>query len=271
MAWAARGVAAVALVLTLGVGGCEIHEGEQGMADPARSRDAAPADGGTSLLGATAANPADAGGPAYRPTCPAPFCDPRLGGQCPGGTCALRGEVPTCGEPGLSLEGERCEHADACAPGLSCVLALGAGVCRRLCCPGPASEPAEPSSCPAGTRCGGSGQLVDGTTTEWGSCEPIRRCELFGMLQGCELREACYIVDADGHTECRIAGTAQAGEACRRPEDCGPKLFCGLLTQRCVPICQLDQNNCEPGARCIAQAHSPRGTGFCMQQSMSGL
>ena len=101
--------------------------------------------------------------------------------------------------------------------------------------------------------------------TLWGRCLEARSCDVLAPAMSCLPGEGCYIVDALGRTECRVSGTAGAGESCVLPEDCAPGFFCGGLSSRhCIRICRIGQNDCPaPEGRCIAQAHSPTGTGFC--------
>ena len=88
----------------------------------------------------------------------------------------------------------------------------------------------------------------------------------------CEDREGCYIIDPSGGTECRIAGDATAGQPCRLQEDCEAGFFCGGVgvTKRCVQICRLDTpGDCEEGEACVAQAHTPDGSGLCSVDATS--
>jgi hypothetical protein len=87
----------------------------------------------------------------------------------------------------------------------------------------------------------------------------------------CPSREACYIVGADAATECRFAGTAEAGAACERPEDCAPGLFCGGLgAHTCLVVCALAAaRGCPDGMRCVAQSYSPAESGICVRDMLA--
>src|SRR5690606_29398114 len=174
------------------------------------------------------------------------------------------GEASSC-EPaaGALAVNAPCESVADCAPGLACfATADGGGTCGRICCP------SEPDACVDGAVCGGSGVLVDGTATSWGRCSPPQPCDVLDPVASCGDREGCYIVDRAGTTECRVAGSADIGEVCSAQNDCRPGAFCGL-GGRCVRICRLGAGDCPAGeGRCVAQVHSPPGTGFCTADSL---
>ncbi|HJL17477.1 MAG TPA: hypothetical protein RMH99_17540 [Sandaracinaceae bacterium LLY-WYZ-13_1] len=260
-----------ALLLALLVAGCDT-----GMMDPpdaARLRDAAVVDGG-GLLDAgpmvfdDAGPAADAGAAdAGPPLCVIGVCDPRSADGCTEGSCVLWGADATCEpEAGAGGPGSTCEAVGDCAAGLACFRRPGGGVCGRICCPD------DGSACIDGAICGGSGVLVDGSETSWGRCLPRRTCDLLEPAEACEAREGCYIVDAGGTTECRVAGSGGSGEACEMQEDCRAGFFCGGIgaAKRCVRICRIGAEDCptEEG-RCVAQAHTPEGIGLCSLDSSS--
>lgn len=234
--------------------------------DAAPQRDAELADGGGVLDGGSVPSldaSADAGDGGSAWTCPVEVCDPRVGDDgCREGACVLWGSTAACEVgAGALLAGSPCEAVTDCAPGLACFQDRdGSGVCGRICCPG------DELACPEGSLCAGSGSLVDGTSAPWGRCLPPRSCSLLRPEATCEAREGCYLLDLDGTTECRIAGTAGAGEPCRIQEDCQAGFFCGGVRSmlRCVRVCRLGGDECPSDeGRCVAQAHSPEGTGFC--------
>lgn len=189
--------------------------------------------------------------------CEVADCDPRRP-DCESGSCVLWGEASTC-EPaaGPYPAGTPCTTVMDCAAGLACFLTHAGGECGRICCP------SQPDACTDGAVCRGSGVLVDGTATSWGRCLPPQSCEVLRAEESCEPREGCYIVDTSGATECRVAGTGGPGDPCVAQEDCADGFFCGFLKQ-CVRICRLGEGDCPPSeGRCIAQSHSPPGTGLC--------
>lgn len=245
--------------LTLAIAGCS--SGPDG-ADASAPRDAALADGGGLLDGgADAAGFADGGGDAGGVVACAGACDPRMPGQCGDGeSCVLAGESSSCEAMWTGSIGPEgpCMYATDCAPGLACFETPDGGRCGRVCCPGD-------STCIDGASCGGSGVLIDGTATPWGRCLPPRSCDVLAPEDSCEMREGCYIVDSAGNTECRFAGGGEAGAPCATQEDCRSGFFCGGIAEtRCVRICRIDGEPCPiDEGRCMAQAHSPEGTGFC--------
>ncbi|GAB5547742.1 MAG: hypothetical protein SangKO_075020 [Sandaracinaceae bacterium] len=236
--------------------------------DGGPTRDAALVDGG-GLLDAGASRDAgqDSGAgdvDAGALLCADAVCDPRSADGCTEGACVLWGEAAACqSEPGSQSLGSECTEPGACAPGLACFRDGERGVCARICCPG------DGSACSDGASCGGSGELVDGSMTSWGRCLARRTCDVLDPAGTCEPREGCYIVDGAGTTECRVAGSADAGEACEEQQDCQSGFFCGGVgSKRCVRICELGAGEC-PEGRCMAQAHSPSGTGFCTLDMMT--
>lgn len=240
--------------------------------DGGPARDAALADGGGLLDAGIAPRDAgrDAGASDAGPSglCWSAACDPRVP-DCTGGSCVLWGEASTCeSTPGSYAANARCETVMDCTPGLACFLGSdGYGVCGRVCCPG------DGAACVDGAVCGGSGLLVDGTPTSWGRCLPPRSCSLLRPEETCDEREGCYIVDTERTTECRVAGPGGPGDSCAAQTDCQAGFFCGGLpgAQRCVRICRLEANECPTAeGRCVAQRHSPEGTGFCTVDMLTG-
>ena len=231
-------------------------------------RDASLLDGAIVIEDGGSAPDASATPDAGAPLCPPGDCDPTRVGSCPegSGSCVLYGAAPSCAlDVGTVRTGYSCESNLDCAPSLACFIAgtsVTTGVCARVCCVG------DDSVCDPGQRCAGSGLLLAGTLTPWGRCLETRACDVLSPTT-CEPREGCYIVDATGRTECRVAGAAQAGESCVLPEDCAPGLFCGgLTTRQCIQICRIGQGECPTMQRCVAQAHSPSGTGFCTTETL---
>jgi len=235
--------------------------------DAGVERDTALAEGMVVRTDATVVDDAaqDVGGDAAVSACGL-GCDPSgppgpLSG-CPiGQRCVLEAEAPTCRSAAGLAAGSPCDAVDACGLGLACFRASRStgGVCAPVCCP------RGPDACVAG-RCGGDGVLVDGTVTAFGRCLPPRRCDVLAPELTCEAREGCYVVDALGTTECRLAGVRGLNDSCVLPEDCAPGLFCGGLGARtCLRICAIDTPRCEAGQRCVAQSYSPAGSGVCVE------
>ncbi len=253
------------LTLLVLLAGCDPGHGGP---DGSVTRDAELADGAPFDAGAlTDAGTALRDGSWPWATCPPTVpCDPRSADGCGAESCVLWSASSSC-EPttGALGPGVSCDSVMGCAPGLACFRTReGTGVCGRICCA------ADEAGCTAGLSCGGSGVLVDGTATEWGRCLPLRSCDVLDPSTSCETREGCYIVDALGNTQCRLAGTGDAGDPCVEQEDCQSGFFCGgvATTRRCVRICRIGAEDCDSGERCVAQAHSPAGTGFCTAEML---
>ncbi len=238
---------------------CGDDDGSRDAGPDAARADATVVDGGpiSDAAGTDArVDATDAAGPL---SCEGP-CDPvAVVGTCDAGFCVLAGSEPSCvSTGGGQAEGEPCDAVDPCAPGLACFLKREGGTCGRVCCP-TASD-----GCRVDEHCGGPGVLFDGTRTTFRQCLPPRRCNVLG--DACEPMEACYIVDPDGGTDCRAAGTAPVGAPCERPNDCAPGLACtGLFERTCVRVCSLTASAaCPPDeGTCVAYAQSPEGTGLC--------
>lgn len=251
----------------LGVSGCD--DGAWGVDAGPVVRDAAPSDGGGLLdAGAQDAGSFDSGPTpvdAGAPLCEALVCDPRSADGCADGSCVLWGVAASCElEAGGLGPGAACGRVGECAPGLACFLSDAAGVCGRICCPG------DGIACLDGTSCGGSGVLIDGSETSWGRCLLRRECDLNRPTETCEPREGCYIVDASGTTECRVAGSGGSAAPCVVQEDCQAGFFCSNVpaSPLCVRICRIGEDDCRPEeGRCVAQAHTPSGTGLCTLDS----
>lgn len=246
----------VALALVACDGG-EIVE-DAGTVRDASLRDAALTEAGPPQV--DAGSVADAGAP----LCAFGTCDPRTGDGCGAmEQCVLEGREATCEsvtEPGMLAPGSECTASRECAQGAACFQIEGVGRCARVCCPGDDSE------CDTDYRCGGSGSLSDGTATEWGRCVMRSTCDVLDPSTSCASREGCYIIDAEGTTECRIAGTLGAGERCAAQEECAGGFFCGGLmpARTCRRICDLELDDCPPSeGTCVQQGHSPDGSGIC--------
>ena len=236
-------------------------------------RDAQVSDAGGLLDGGPVATDAgvarDAGAPDAEPLCQWDLCDPRAATGCTSGQCVLWDEEARCeAETGMLGRDVDCTEVGQCAPGLACFRVDGVGRCGRICCPG------DGNACMTGESCGGSGVLVDSTQTRWGRCLDLRNCDVHAPTEDCEEREGCYIIDLEGATECRVAGTGEGADGCEAQEDCAAGFFCGGITgmKRCVRICRLGMDDCrEAGARCVAQAHTPPGSGLCTVDASSAM
>lgn len=249
----------------LALAGCD--SGEPAGPDAMIVRDASLLDGSGLLDAGQASDAGPAASDGGSTLCEIAVCDPRSPDGCSAGSCVLWSDASSCEtSPGGFSAGMACETTMDCAPGLACFLDGTAGTCGRVCCPGDAM------ACTDGAVCAGSGVLVDGTETSWGRCLPPRTCDVLRPTETCEAREGCYIVDAEGNTQCLVAGTGGPGEACAAQQDCQPGFFCGGIgsMRRCVRICRLGAGECpESEGRCVAQAHSPAGTGFCTVDALT--
>lgn len=191
------------------------------------------------------------------------LCDPR-GGRCGGGSiCVLVGEAPSCAiGSGTKVEGERCASSLECVAGTTCFRRREGGICGRICCGADDLD----ATCGDERRCGGPGVLVEGASTDYGECLPVRPCDVLGASSECLVGEACFLVGERGETDCRVPGTAGVGEACAVAEDCAAGTTCtGLFERTCVRVCRLEaEGACPVGeGTCVAYAQSPPGTGLC--------
>lgn len=202
--------------------------------------------------------PSDVGADTPAERCPG-ACRPDEGSCRDLEACVLWTATPECVPFGGSLSvGSPCEETDQCMAGLACFAGDGGGVCGRVCCR------ADPTSCEGDDVCSGSGMLVDGTMTEFGSCGPSRTCSLLNPAS-CGEGEGCYLIE-EGEADCRPAGSVGVGEACEGPSDCLPGLGCvGAFNKQCARNCRIGAPDACPPAEgeCRAFADSPEGAGLC--------
>lgn len=245
----------------------------------------APSDGGTVLYDAyriveeaglvyhdatlvDAATPPDAAPPSTDTSSPsvcAGTCDPTDATSCaPGEVCVLDGAEPRCvTTAGVLARGMPCVTVSDCRGGLGCFRAASGavqGVCDVPCCPG------DTGTCSGVSLCGGERTLVDGTATSFGRCVNPQTCSLLDSAS-CHAGEGCYVLSADGATECRTAGTIAEGQTCDTASSCAPGLLCVGLDQRvCVRVCAIADGDadCATGERCQRQAYTPYDAGVCV-------
>ena len=246
------GIALVAFSLV----GCPIRESSA--PDAGRARDAPIVETGLTFPDALTASDALAS----RPDAPSAYCrgscSPIARTGCADGDCVLTGDTASCGVAGILSEGSECIESVQCGAGLACFdNGSGSSTCELICCPGD-------DSCGPDATCGGSGLLVGGVPTSWGRCLPERRCTVLAATSACTEREACYVVDAIGTTECRVAGARLMGEVCEVPNDCASGFACvGASAKTCVALCSLDASTCPRATECVRQAYTPSGIGIC--------
>ncbi|GAB4213124.1 MAG: hypothetical protein OHK0013_36690 [Sandaracinaceae bacterium] len=256
--------AATALLVSTGCGA-----GEGGAQDAGTRPDATVVEVGLMFDDATVsdggavadASPRDAGWSLCRGS-----CDPVGAAGCATGVCVVRAETAECApRAGRARRGAACATLEDCAAGLACFAdGSGGGVCERVCCPGA-------DHCGTAATCSGDGVLVDGTTSSWGRCSAPRACTLLDPMS-CPDREACYVVSADGATECLLVGAALEGETCELPNDCAAGLVCtGAFMRTCATLCQLSttEDSCPGPALCVRQAYTPEGIGVCVVASVA--
>jgi len=188
-------------------------------------------------------------------------CSPVTGTGCDT-DCVLVGDVASCGVAGMLDEGSDCTESVQCGAGLACFdNGSGRATCEVICCPGD-------ERCGPNATCGGSGQLVGSIPTSWGRCLPERRCTVLATTSACTAREACYVIDSMGTTECRVAGSRVSGEACEVPNDCSSGLACvGATAKICVALCVLGGTTCPRTTECVRQAYTPSGIGICVPKA----
>ncbi len=174
-----------------------------------------------------------------------------------------------CKSPdGLMLaEGETCQASEECEPGLACVWSQGQdlGRCLSLCCAARGLNP-----CQQDAYCRHNVSLSNGSTSDWGVCEPTESCQLFNPDKACSDPEhACYLVDQNmGLEQCRRQGSRMVGESCQHQQDCASGLFCqGGIQPRCVRLCDLQggdgDQGCALGETCEPFGAASLGVGIC--------
>ena len=205
---------------------------------------------------------------AIRPECPVAGCDPRKQDRA-AGTCSLKEDATVClTSMGDTPEGQACTTPSECEPDLACFKTKQGNRCQRICCPG------NDDPCADNQKCGGSGQLVEGSETlAWGFCTSmVEGCEVFNAQESCELGEACYITSAQGDTACLRQGTASEGETCAYEGNavqnvCASGMVC-VAGMTCQNLCQLgddvDHGCNDKSNACVAVSFAPEHIGLCM-------
>lgn len=200
--------------------------------------------------------------------CPTEACDPDSQ-DCAEGTCTLKDDATVCvPATGTVQEGQSCSGSAQCDVGLACFQTSAGNRCQRICCPG------DDSFCAEDEKCGGSGQLVEGSAQlAWGYCTPVRQdCDVFDYQATCELGEACYVVSPEGDTACLRAGTATVGDSCGYKGQaiqnvCAPTLVC-LAGKTCQRLCGLEvdtEHTCGPEeGDCVLSGFTPQDVGLCL-------
>lgn len=170
-----------------------------------------------------------------------------------------------CLAVGTGLDGEACDDALDCAPGLDCTALDGSGTCRRYCC-----DLNDTAGCPAGQFCrvlladegGASG---DGPVA---LCDGCDRCTP-AATDECPSEQGCYPLPGGAEcTACLPGGSVPAGEPCEAANDCEPGAGCFAVEggeRRCEAFCVLDGAKCESGnCRQVEGTTLPEGVGLCL-------
>ena len=135
-------------------------DGDAAVPRDARVEEGGLLDAGMVAVDAGSSEPDAAAVDGGAPLCAWEVCDPRAADGCSGGSCVLRGESASCETDAGSFGRDApCTDVGDCAPGLACFLVEGTGRCGRICCPD------DGAACADGEICGGSGMLVDDTST----------------------------------------------------------------------------------------------------------
>lgn len=255
----------VCILLAAGVVGCEDDNSDESLDAP--NADAGPENLSGARVGTASWNGSDLDD--IPPTvCPTDECDPDSQ-NCANGTCTLRDDATVC-LPALGTvqEGQSCTGSAQCDVGLACFETSTGNRCQRICCPG------DDSFCAEEEKCGGSGQLLEGTETlTWGYCTPVRReCDVFDYEATCELGEACYVVSAQGETACLRAGAAQVGDSCGYKGEaiqntCAPTMVClaGKTCQRLCGLADESEHTCDADeGECVLTGFTPQNVGLCL-------
>lgn len=163
-----------------------------------------------------------------------------------------------CLPPGMFQEGEPCESATNCAPGLGCARKeSNVGVCLPYCCN-------DIESCAAGTYCMPTPMAEDALGPEplrIPVCVPVVPCKLLDDSM-CTQGRTCALVRADGTTSCVEPGPGKEGEAC----PCSAGHVCVLSSNTCRQLCHVGGNDCTDGGVCQGGSEGfPDGIGLCVK------
>ena len=165
--------------------------------------------------------------------------------------CYLAGVGPECAPAGTLGEGDDCDEANECKPGLLCI----SDRCHVACNPktnGP--DPKCTFSCSLGSV--GIQGSNDVAVCDLVDDDPS--CNL--LQQNCDAGKACYVTGQGA--KCKDAGTTPVGSDCTGPGDCVPNSVCqaGKCRQLCDPADALHEE-CESN---LAQCSSVgQGAGYC--------
>lgn len=152
-------------------------------------------------------------------------------------------------------EGDSCETADECVPGLTC----RAGTCREYCCPGGGA------TCPDGQDC-----ILLFEAPNIGHCAPLTACDLVPNAGCASPTQACYPAPTLGTVGCFGAGAFAEGDACAATNQCEPGTVClgEPGAYECIRMCRTAMGAADcvvAGHDCTAlEGYLPEGFGICV-------
>jgi len=169
--------------------------------------------------------------------------------------------IAGCAPAGKVTESQFCSSDDECAPGLTCVGALGR--CLRFCC--------REWTTPGGTPDAGGGTHY--CTPRPLTARPTEKVPVWVKLDNCTLLDdalqclegtTCTVVTNDGRTTCVQAGSGRDYAPCAE-EACDRGYVCLGSTERlCRKLCKTtDTTGCPGGGYCQRLPTIPEGYGIC--------
>ncbi len=162
------------------------------------------------------------------------------------------GVTARCGLVGPSADGDPCESASDCQPGLGCIDAGVISICRAYCC-------GDPEACRTGTYCT-TASMPDAPSSLIPVCTPVTPCELLDTAS-CPTGQTCAIVRESGTKSCVVPGTGTANEPC----PCAAGFTCSWSEGICLQLCETgDAGVCANGYCEGGGAVFPAGVGTCV-------
>ena len=171
-----------------------------------------------------------------------------------------------CTTTASGKDGDACETALDCGPGLDCTSLDGPGTCRRYCCDLNAT-----AGCPAEQYCR-IALVAEGMQTDHVAlCDRCDACDPTDP-RTCAAGLGCFPLPSPSPCmACLTAGAKTAGVTCAAAMDCAPGTACLRADvdgeQRCREICNLASTTPCGSGRCVATdgAGLPELLGVCLE------
>jgi len=169
--------------------------------------------------------------------------------------------IAACAPSGKVSESEFCSSDDECAPGLTCVGALGR--CLRFCCKEWTATTTTPDA-GGGTHYCTPRPLTARPSEKVPVWVKLDNCTLLDDALQCLEGTTCTVVTNDGRTTCVPAGTGIDYDSCAE-EPCNRGYAClGTSERLCRKLCKIaDATGCPSGAYCQRLPTIPDGYGIC--------